>query len=93
MAVVPLPPRSLRPPRGEWLPDARDGDRALRVSWHAELGCVVLSTWRGDSCVGTVRLANDENGMPRSGSNRSTAFSVPSMAIWTRSSSSTPRPR
>ena len=57
MAVVPLPPRGAWPPRGEWLPDARDGDRALRVSWHAELGCVVLSTWRGDSCVGTVRLA------------------------------------
>ncbi len=54
MAVVPLPPR------GEWLPDARDGDRALRVSWHAELGCVVLSTWRGDTCVGTVRLAPSE---------------------------------
>lgn len=51
MAVVALPPR------GEWFADARDGDRALRVSWHTELGCVVLSTWRGDSCVGTVRLA------------------------------------
>lgn len=45
------------PPRGEWFADARDGDRAMRVSWHTELGCVVLSTWRGDSCVGTVRLA------------------------------------
>ena len=50
MTVVPLPPR------GEWFPDARDGDRALRVSWHAELDCVVLSTWRGERCVGTVRL-------------------------------------
>lgn len=51
MTVVPLPPR------GEWFPDARDGDRALRVSWHIELGCVVLSSWRGEGCVGTVRLA------------------------------------
>lgn len=51
MDVVPLPPR------GEWFGDLRDGDRALRASWHAELGCVVLSTWRGDACVSTVRLA------------------------------------
>lgn len=51
MPVVPLPPR------GEWLPDVRDTERALRVSWHAELGCVVLSSWRGDACVATVRLA------------------------------------
>ena len=50
MAVVPLPPR------GEWLADARDGDRAMRVSWHVELGCAVLSSWRGDSCVATIRL-------------------------------------
>ena len=51
MTVVPLPPR------GEWFPDVRQGDRALRVSWHAELDCVVLSTWRGEGCVGTVRLS------------------------------------
>jgi len=51
MTVVPLPPR------GEWFADARDGTRALRVSWHAEKGCVVLSSWRDDACVGTVRLS------------------------------------
>lgn len=53
MTVVPLPPR------GEWFGDARDGARALRVSWHAspERDCVVLSTWRGDSCVATTRLS------------------------------------
>ena len=50
MTVVPLPPR------GEWFGDARDGDRALRVSWHAERGCVVLSTWRDAACVATARL-------------------------------------
>ena len=50
MAVVPMPPR------GEWFGDARDGERALRVSWHAEKGCVVLSSWRAEACVGTVRL-------------------------------------
>ena len=54
MTVLPMPPR------GEWFADARDGDRALRVSWHSELGCVVLSTWRGDACVGTLRLAPAE---------------------------------
>ena len=54
MSVVPLPPR------GEWLVDARDGGRAMRASWHAELGCVVLSSWRGDACVATVRLAPAE---------------------------------
>ena len=53
MTVVPLPPR------GEWFGDARDGARALRVSWHAsdERDCVVLSTWREDSCVATTRLS------------------------------------
>jgi hypothetical protein len=54
MAVVPLPPR------GEWFADARDGDRALRVSWHAERDCVVLSTWRNDACVGSVRLTGED---------------------------------
>lgn len=49
MDVVPLPPR------GEWFADARDG-RALRVSWHAEQGVVILSTWRDDSCVASVQL-------------------------------------
>jgi hypothetical protein len=51
MDVVPLPPR------GEWFGDARDGDQALRVSWHAEVGCVVLSTWRDGRCVATTRLS------------------------------------
>ena len=50
MSVVTLPAR------GEWFGDARDGRRALRVSWHAEPACVVLSLWRDDTCVGTVRL-------------------------------------
>jgi hypothetical protein len=54
VSVVPLQPR------GEWFGDARDGDRALRVSWHLELGCVVLSTWRGGQCVATARLSTEE---------------------------------
>ncbi|HWG92966.1 MAG TPA: hypothetical protein VNU66_01920 [Mycobacteriales bacterium] len=56
--VVPLPQR------GAWLADARDDaverGRALRVSWHAEQGCAVLSTWRDGRCTGTARLRPDE---------------------------------
>ncbi len=34
--------------------------RALRVSAHPEVGRVVLSTWDGDRCTATVRLAADD---------------------------------
>ena len=54
VSVAPLPART------EWFGDARDAGRALRVSWHHELGCVVLSMWRGDSCVATTRLTSTE---------------------------------
>jgi hypothetical protein len=50
MTVVPMPPR------GQWYADARDGERALRVSWHHDRGCVVLSTWKDSTCTGTARL-------------------------------------
>lgn len=36
------------------------GDRALRVSWHAEAAVVVLSVWHDNLCTGTVRLAPDQ---------------------------------
>ncbi|HEX6756085.1 MAG TPA: hypothetical protein VF109_09085 [Mycobacteriales bacterium] len=36
--------------------DARGQGRALRVSWHAEDGMVVLSLWDGARCTGTVRV-------------------------------------
>ena len=52
--VVPMPPR------GEWFPDARSGERAMRVSWHSELGCVVLSSWKDQACVSTVRLTTED---------------------------------
>jgi hypothetical protein len=48
------------PARGEWYADARDGDRALRVSWHTDRGCVVLSTWKDGTCTGTARLGPDD---------------------------------
>jgi hypothetical protein len=54
MSVAPLPPR------GEWFADSRPGDRALRVTWHLEMGCVVLSTWRDGGCVSTTRLSPDD---------------------------------
>ena len=44
------------PIRGEVVVDARGGERALRVSWHPEHGLVVLSIWRGNTCVGTVQV-------------------------------------
>ena len=40
--------------------DARGGDRVLRVSWHAEADCVVLSLWRDNVCAGSFRLAVDD---------------------------------
>ena len=48
------------PSTGEVFLDARGGLRALRVSWHNEVGWVSLSLWREASCVGTFRLAVEE---------------------------------
>ena len=48
------------PVRGEVFLDARDGGRALRVSWHGEAGVVVLSLWRGGECVSTFQLDRQE---------------------------------
>lgn len=44
------------PMRGEVFVDSRGSDRAMRVSWHAEVGLVVLSLWREDRCTATFRL-------------------------------------
>lgn len=46
------------PTLGGVFPDLRGQGRALRVSWHAEDGLVVLSLWDGPRCTGTVRLAS-----------------------------------
>lgn len=40
--------------------DLRGGGRAVRVTAHAEAGFLVLSTWKADECVSTVRLLPDE---------------------------------
>lgn len=55
-----MPERSALPTRGEVVVDSRGGDRALRVSWHPEHGLVVLSVWRGATCVATVQVAAAE---------------------------------
>ncbi|GAA1967961.1 hypothetical protein GCM10009798_30410 [Nocardioides panacihumi] len=41
---------------GAVLADARGDGRALRVTWHDEVGVVVLSVWRDNVCTTTVRL-------------------------------------
>lgn len=52
--VVPLQPSA------QWFGDARNGDRAMRATWHVDKGFVVLSTWRDGSCVATTRLTPEE---------------------------------
>jgi len=45
---------------GAVLGDARGDGRALRVTWHAEEGVVVLSVWKDNLCTATVRLLPDQ---------------------------------
>ena len=45
---------------GQWVPDIRGDGRGVRVSAHAEVGFLVVSTWKAGTCVGTVRLLPDE---------------------------------
>jgi hypothetical protein len=51
MSVSPLPRR------GAVQADHRDGNRAIRVAAHPELGMVTLSLWRGDTCVASHQMA------------------------------------
>ena len=53
-SVVPLPSR------GDVFLDARGTTRGMRVSWHHDQGLVVVSLWRTDTCVGTLRLPREE---------------------------------
>jgi hypothetical protein len=56
-----MEPRVLTLPDGaEMFFDVRGVERCLRVSWHRDLGLVVVSVWRGDMCVGTVRLPRED---------------------------------
>ena len=50
-------------PPSTWLAlvaDLRGQGRAVRVSAHAEAGFLVVSTWKADECVSTVRLLPEE---------------------------------
>jgi hypothetical protein len=50
----------LSDPRREFI---TDGDRsALRATWHNEAGYVVISLWRGNTCVATSHLTPKEAG-------------------------------
>jgi hypothetical protein len=45
---------------GRWIADQRGEGRGVRVSSHVEGGFLVLSTWKEDAVVSTVRLLPDE---------------------------------
>lgn len=45
---------------GRWIADQRGEGRSVRVSSHVEGGFLVLSTWKEDTVVSTVRLLPDE---------------------------------
>ena len=45
---------------GRWIADQRGQGRGVRVSSHVEGGFLVLSTWKEDTVVSTVRLLPDE---------------------------------
>lgn len=47
-------------PHGRWIADQRGEGRAVRVSSHVEGGFLVVSTWKEDTCVATVRLLPEE---------------------------------
>jgi hypothetical protein len=48
--------RAARPHR-VLIQDARGNGHHLRATWHAESRQFVVSTWNGDVCTGTARLA------------------------------------
>lgn len=48
------------PRRVHWAVDMRGEGRAVRVAAHVEAGFLVISTWKADECVGTVRLVVHE---------------------------------
>ncbi len=48
------------PTHARWAADVRGEGRAVKVAAHVEAGFLVLSTWKADICVGTVRLVPHE---------------------------------
>lgn len=47
-------------PGSHWIADQRGEGRGVRVSSHVEAGFLVLSTWKEDAVVATMRLLPDE---------------------------------
>jgi hypothetical protein len=52
--------RAPGPGRSGVVPDTRGEGRALRATWHHEAGVLVLSVWRENVCVSTVRVDPDD---------------------------------
>lgn len=50
----------LLPAAGGVYADTRDDGHALRVSYHPENTLCIVSIWRGNLCVGTVRLSRTD---------------------------------
>lgn len=48
------------PANGEVFLDARDGDRAMRLSWHRDGNLAVFSVWRAGTCVASFQLGRNE---------------------------------
>lgn len=48
------------PAHGEVFLDARGQGRTMRLTWHHESAVVVLSVWRGGTCVATVQLEAED---------------------------------
>ena len=48
------------PRRRDIVLDERGEGRALRVTWHHDAAIAVVSVWRQDRCVGTVRVAAED---------------------------------
>lgn len=48
------------PASGEVFLDARDGDRAMRLSWHGDGDLAVFSIWRAGTCVASFQLGRNE---------------------------------
>jgi hypothetical protein len=51
-----MPNVTALPSSGATFLDVRDGDRAMRVSWHQHDDLFVLSLWRGRTCAATFQL-------------------------------------
>jgi hypothetical protein len=40
--------------------DAGDGDRSVRLTWHADAGVFTLTHWDGRVCIASVQVAPED---------------------------------